>query len=63
MADDVAFDAPAYVDAAAALLAMPLDGERRANVVTAIERLAAFAADIAAVDLGNDVEIAGRFTP
>ena len=52
-----------YVDAAAGLLAMPLEGVDRAVVEAAMDRLAAFAADVACVPLGNDVEIAGRFEP
>jgi hypothetical protein len=62
MGDDVAAVA-AYVDAAAAALAMPLDAERRAGVIAAMTRLASFAADVAAVELANDIEIAGVFVP
>ena len=50
-----------YVDAAAELLALPLDGVNQAVVVTVMERLAAFAADVTCVPLANDVGIAGRF--
>jgi hypothetical protein len=53
----------AHVDAAAALLAMPLDAERRLAVIAATTRLAAFAADVAAVELSDDVAIAGTFVP
>ncbi len=53
----------AYADAAAALLAMPIDDERTASVVAALERFAAFAADVATFDLTPDVEIAGVFVP
>jgi hypothetical protein len=49
----------AFVDASAALHAMPLGDERRAAVIAVMSRLAAFAADVAAVPLGDDVEIAG----
>jgi len=55
--------AAGYVDAAAALLAMPLEPANRAIVVAAMESLAAFAADVADVDLGPEVEIAGQFIP
>jgi hypothetical protein len=55
--------AAGYVDAAAALLAMPLEPANRAIVVAAMERLAAFADDVAAFDLGPEVEIAGQFVP
>jgi len=53
----------AYVDAVAALLSMPLEGVDRAVVLGVTERLATFAADVAAFELGIDVEIAGRFEP
>jgi len=53
----------AQVDAAAALLALPLEAERRAAVVAAMTRLAAFAADLAALDLGADVPGAGEPLP
>jgi hypothetical protein len=53
----------AYVDAAAAVLEMPLEGERRAAVIGVMTRLAAFAADIERLELENDVEIAGVFVP
>jgi Protein of unknown function (DUF4089) len=62
MGDDTALVA-AHVDTAAALLGMPLDDARRAGVIAAMSRLAAFAADIAAVPLADDVEIAGVFVP
>jgi hypothetical protein len=55
--------AAGYVDAAAALLAMPLEPEHRAVVLATMERLAAFAADVAAFDLKPEVEIAGQFAP
>jgi hypothetical protein len=53
----------AYIDAAAAALGMALSAERRAGVIAAMTRLASFAADVAAVELGADVEIAGVFVP
>ena len=62
MGDDPA-QVAAYVDAAAALLAMPLDDERRAAVTTAMMRLAAFAADVATIPLDNEIELAGVFVP
>ncbi len=62
MADDTAALA-AYVDANAAALGMPLSAERRAGVIAAMARLAAFAADVGAVELSNDVEVAGVFVP
>jgi hypothetical protein len=45
----------AQVDAAAALLALPLGAERRAAVIVAMTRLAAFASDLAALDLSADI--------
>lgn len=53
----------AYVDAGAALMEMPLDHERRTAVIVAMTRLAAFAADVATVPLGDDIEVAGVFVP
>ncbi len=53
----------AYVDAVAALVEMPLDAQRRGAVIATMERLASFAADVAAAPLGIDVEIAGEFHP
>jgi len=42
---------------------MPLDAERRAAVIAATLRLAAFAADMATIELGHEIEIAGVFVP
>jgi hypothetical protein len=53
----------AYVDAAAAAQGMPLSAEHRTGVIAATARLAAFAADVAAVELSGDVEVAGVFVP
>lgn len=53
----------AYVRAAAALHGMPLSSEREPLVVAVVERLAAFAADVAAFTLPDEVEPAGVFTP
>jgi hypothetical protein len=53
----------AYVDAASALLAMPLDDERRTAVIAAMTRLHAFAHDVASVPLENEIELAGVFVP
>jgi hypothetical protein len=52
-----------FVDATAVTLKMPLDAHHREGVIVAMTRLAAFAADIAAVELSDDVEIAGAFVP
>jgi hypothetical protein len=55
----------AYVDAAATLIAMPVASsmERRSAVIATMTRLAAFAADVASVELGDDIELAGAFVP
>jgi hypothetical protein len=60
---DVPSRVAAHVDAAAALLEMPLDPERRAAVIVAMTRLADFAADVASVPLTDDIEVAGVFVP
>ena len=56
-------DVPAYVTAAARLMAMPLEGERYEAVVAVMRRLAAFSSDIAALDVSPDIEVAGVFIP
>jgi hypothetical protein len=53
----------AYVDAAADVHGIALMAEHRAGVIAATARLAAFAADVADVDLGGDIEVAGVFVP
>jgi hypothetical protein len=53
----------AYVDAAAGLTEMPLTDERAAAVAVVLARIAGFAADLDAFALGDDVDIAGAFTP
>ena len=52
-----------YVDATAVALNMPLDAQHREGVTAAMTRLAAFAADVATVELANDAEIAGVLVP
>ncbi len=52
-----------YVDAAAALTGMPLGAARAAAVARVVARLADFAADLEAFELGDDVEIAGAVAP
>ena len=47
----------AQVDAAAALLGMPLDGDRRTAVIATTARLAAFADDVAAVRLDDHLPL------
>jgi hypothetical protein len=53
----------AYVDAAAHVQGMPLTAEYRDGVIAATARLAAFAADVAGVELSGDIEVAGVFVP
>ena len=53
----------AYVDATAALLRLPVDASRRAAVIATMQRLAAFSADVAAVELPPEIELAGVFVP
>jgi hypothetical protein len=60
---DNATEIAIFVDATAVMLNMPLDAHHREGVIAAMTRLAAFAADVAAVELSDDVEIAGTFTP
>jgi hypothetical protein len=43
----------AQVDAAAALLDIPMDDQRRTAVIATMLRLAAFAGDVASVELGE----------
>jgi hypothetical protein len=53
----------AYVVASAELTSMPLDDERRAAVQTVMTRIVTFAADLAAFELPDTIEIAGVFRP
>lgn len=62
MADDATAPA-AYVDAVAAALEMPLAAQHRDGVIAALTRLAAFAADVEAVELSDEIEVAGVFVP
>jgi len=52
-----------YVHAASVLQGMPLAAERELLVADVVERLARFAADLAAFSLADDVEPAGTFRP
>jgi hypothetical protein len=62
MGDDATAVA-AYVDASAAVLDMPLGAQHRDGVILAMRLLAAFAADVAAVELPEEIEVAGVFVP
>ena len=57
------FDATAYVDAAAALIGLPLDPAHRPGVVLNLERIAQMAALIAEVPLPDAAEPAPVFRP
>ena len=58
-----AFDATAYVDAAAALIGLPLDPAHRPGVVLNLERIAQMAALIAEFPLPDAAEPAPVFRP
>jgi hypothetical protein len=59
MSSDPSVALDAYVTAAADVLCLPLDRERRERVSAALRRTAAFAADLAEIALGNEDEIDG----
>ena len=61
--NDGAFDMEAYVDAAAALVGLPLDPEHRPGVVLNLERIAVLAALLMAFPLPDDTEPAPVFSP
>ena len=58
-----AFDAEAYLDAAAALLGLPLDPAHRPGVLLNLRRLAEMAALVTEFPLPDDAEPAPVFTP
>ena len=62
MAEHV-FDANAYVDAAAALIGLPLDPAHRPGVVLNLERIAQMAALLAEFPLPDAAEPAPVFRP
>jgi hypothetical protein len=53
----------AYLDAATALLEMPLDAQRRVAVAANLRRIASFAAHLGALELEDEIEVAGEFVP
>jgi hypothetical protein len=61
--DDSEDAAAVFVRAAAQLAGMPLTADRERAVASTMSRIALFAADLEAFPLGDDVEIAGVFTP
>jgi hypothetical protein len=62
MADE-AFDAEAYVDAAAKLIGLPIDPAHRPGVVMNLERIAQMAALVMAFELPEETEPASVYTP
>jgi hypothetical protein len=60
---DQPFDVAAYVDAAAALIGLPLDPAHRPGVILNVERIAEMAAFVMAFPLPDDIEPAPVFLP
>ena len=60
---DRPLDAAAYVDAAAALLELPLDPAHRPGVILNMQRIAEMAALVISFALPDDVEPAPVFRP
>jgi hypothetical protein len=57
------FDADAYVDAAAALIGLPIDPAHRPGVVLNLERIAQMAALVMDFPLPDEIEPAPVFRP
>jgi Protein of unknown function (DUF4089) len=60
---DQPFDAGAYVDAAAALIGLPLDLAHRPGVIINMQRIAEMAALVMAFPLSDETEPAPVFLP
>ena len=60
---DHPFDAGRYVDAAAALIGLPIDPSHRPGVILNIERIAEMAALLMALPLPGETEPAAVFRP
>jgi hypothetical protein len=60
---DQSFDAEAYLDAAAALLGLPIDPAHRPGVLLNLQRLAEMAALVMEFPLPDEIEPAPVFTP
>jgi hypothetical protein len=60
---DRPFDAETYVDAAAALIGLPLDPAHRPGVVLNVQRIAEMAALVMAFPLPEETEPAPVFRP
>lgn len=60
---DALHEVRAYVESAARLMRMPIDARRCEAVDRNLLRIAAFSADLASVELNDDIEVAGVFVP
>jgi hypothetical protein len=60
---DTSFDTEAYVDAAAALIGLPIDPAHRLGVIVNFERLAQMAALVIEFPLPDEAEAAPAFRP
>lgn len=60
---DKPFDPETYVDAAAALIEIPIDPEHRPGIVVNLERIAQMAALVMAFPLDDSVEPAPVYQP
>jgi hypothetical protein len=60
---DQSFDAEAYVDAAAAIIGLPIDPAHRPGVILNLERIAQMAALVLAFELPEGTEPAPVFRP
>ena len=60
---DRPFDAETYVDAAAALIGLPLDPAHRPGVILNVQRIAEMAALVMASPLSDETEPAPVFLP
>jgi hypothetical protein len=60
---DQSFDAEAYVDAAAAIIGLPIDPAHRPGVILNLERIAQMAASVLAFELPEGTEPAPVFRP
>jgi hypothetical protein len=63
MSDDRGDALARYVDAAADVTGLTLSAQRLQAVAEVMTRVAAFALDLGAFELADDVEVAGVFTP
>ena len=57
------FDVEVYIDAAAALIGLPIDPEHRPGVILNLQRIAQMAALVAEFELPDEAEPAPVFRP